>query len=98
MTAPRAEPHELSTADLSRVIEMAWDDRAPFDVIKAQFGLSEPAVIALMRLQLKGSSFRMWRKRVRGRVAKHTVIQRAGRLDSRHGATPATSATDDSVS
>jgi len=50
---------------------MAWEDRTPFEAIKAQFGLSEPQVIQLMRKEMKASSFRMWRKRVSGRKTKH---------------------------
>jgi len=49
--------HTLSTEDLSRVIEMAWEDRTPFDAIEKSFGLSESAVIALMRKSLKRASF-----------------------------------------
>lgn len=65
----------LEAADVSRVIEMAWEDRTPFEAIKTQFGLDEAAVIALMRQQLKRGSFRLWRDRVRGRRTKH-----AGRI------------------
>lgn len=50
---------------------MAWDDETSFDAIQAQTGLSEPEVIALMRTEMKPSSFRMWRKRVSGRGTKH---------------------------
>lgn len=62
---------ELSSADRDRVIEMAWEDRTPFDAIERQFGLQEKDVIALMRREMKPSSFRMWRKRVSGRSTKH---------------------------
>ena len=51
--------HVLDAADVSRVIEMAWEDRTPFKAIKTQFGLDEAAVIALMRQQLKPGSFRL---------------------------------------
>jgi len=54
-----------------RIIEMAWEDRTPFEAIFWQFGLSEKEVIELMRAELKPSSFRMWRKRVQGRATKH---------------------------
>ena len=57
--------------DVSRIIEMAWEDRTPFEAIKTQFGLSEPQVIKLMRKEMKASSFRMWRERVSGRKTKH---------------------------
>lgn len=63
----------LSEGDCSRIVEMAWQDRIPFEAIKAQFGLNESAVIGLMRQQMKPSSFRMWRKRMTGRTTKHAV-------------------------
>jgi len=62
---------ELSTADLSRIIEMAWEDRTPFDAIAASYGLSESETIRLMRSSLKRSSFLRWRARVSGRKTKH---------------------------
>ena len=59
-----------------RIIEMAWEDRTPFDAIKAQFGYSEAQVIALMRKQLKRSSFNLWRKRVNSGVSiKHQKLR-----------------------
>ena len=63
----------LSQPDLDRVVEMAWEDRTPFDAIQAQFGLSEQQVIDLMRQEMKPSSFRMWRARVQGRKTKHAA-------------------------
>ncbi len=68
-------PGELSDSDISRLIEMAWEDRSPFESIKHVFALSEPQVIELMRSQLKLSSFKMWRKRVTGRVTKHLALR-----------------------
>ena len=62
----------LDICQIDRVIEMAWEDRTPFEAIKFQFGLSESEVIILMRNNLKDSSFKMWRKRVNSRVSiKH---------------------------
>lgn len=61
----------MTPADISEIIEMAWLDDISFDAIEAQTGLSEPEVIAIMRREMKPSSFRMWRKRVSGRKAKH---------------------------
>ena len=61
----------LNQADLSRLIEMAWEDHTPFEAIEQIYGLSESQVIVLMRQSMKPSSFRMWRKRVTGRVSKH---------------------------
>jgi uncharacterized protein (TIGR03643 family) len=62
---------ELDAATIDRVIEMAWEDRTTFEAIERQFELSEAQVIALMRREMKASSFRMWRKRVSGRTTKH---------------------------
>jgi uncharacterized protein (TIGR03643 family) len=62
---------ELERDEIDRMIEMAWEDRTPFDAIEAQFGLSEKQVIALMRREMQASSFRMWRERVAGRKTKH---------------------------
>ena len=61
----------LSGRDIDRVIEMAWEDRTPFEAIKYQFGLKEQHVIELMRREMKPSSWRMWRERVQGRTSKH---------------------------
>ena len=63
----------LSVADIDRIIEMAWEDRTPFDAIKAQFGLAEADVIQLMRREMQEHSFKRWRKRVQGRATKHAV-------------------------
>ena len=64
---------KLEAGDISRVIEMAWEDRTPFEAIATQYGLSEAEVIRLMRKNMKASSFRMWRERVSGRKTKHTA-------------------------
>lgn len=61
----------LDPETIDRIIEMAWEDRTPFEAIYLQFGLREAEVIALMRSQMQRSSFRMWRKRVAGRKTKH---------------------------
>ncbi len=61
----------LSGLDIDRVIEMAWEDRTPFEAIEKQFGLREPAVTEIMRKYMVESSFRLWRKRMKGRKAKH---------------------------
>ncbi|MEL7269126.1 MAG: TIGR03643 family protein [Bacteroidota bacterium] len=57
--------------ELDRIIEMAWEDRTPFEAITYQFGISEQETIEIMRREMKPSSFRMWRKRVQGRNTKH---------------------------
>ena len=62
---------DLTQRHIDRVIEMAWEDRTPFEAIKFQFNLKEQEVITLMRRELKPSSFRLWRKRVQGRATKH---------------------------
>ncbi|MBV0934856.1 TIGR03643 family protein [Marinobacterium weihaiense] len=67
----------LSSEDHSRIIEMAWEDRTPFEAIEHCYGLSEVGVIRLMRRSLKSSSFRMWRKRVSGRRNKHLQLRPA---------------------
>ena len=63
----------MEQTNIDRIIEMAWEDRTPFEAIKAQFAFSEADVIALMRRELKRSSFNLWRKRVNSGVSqKHT--------------------------
>jgi uncharacterized protein (TIGR03643 family) len=65
------EKRILSITEIDRIIEMAWEDRTTFESIEHQFGLKEKEVIALMRKEMKLSSFRMWRKRTNGRATKH---------------------------
>ena len=66
---------EIDLATLDRVIQMAWEDRTPFDAIALQFGLNESNVVALMRKHMKRSSFQMWRKRMAGRSTKHGKLR-----------------------
>ncbi len=66
---------ELTEREVDRVIEMAWEDRTPFEAITFQFGLSEQETISLMRREMKPSSFRMWRQRVQGRKTKHVKLR-----------------------
>jgi len=61
----------FSKIDIDRIIEMAWEDRTPFDAIKVQFGLSENEVKELMKNELKFSSYVLWRKRVIAGNTKH---------------------------
>ena len=61
----------LSAENIDRIIEMAWEDRTPFDAIKEQFDVNESDVILLMRTNMQRSSFKMWRERVSGRKTKH---------------------------
>ncbi len=65
----------LNESDISRIIEMAWEDRTPFEAIEVQFGLNESAVISLMRKEMKRSSFKMWRERMAGRSTKHAALR-----------------------
>lgn len=65
----------LSHKQIDRVIEMAWEDRTPFEAIKFQFDLTEDDVITIMRREMKSKSFAMWRKRVQGRKTKHTKLR-----------------------
>jgi uncharacterized protein (TIGR03643 family) len=65
----------LCASDLSRIVEMAWEDRTPFEAVLAQFGLNEAAVIKLLRAQLKPASFKLWRQRMRGRATKHAALR-----------------------
>ena len=67
--------YALDAPAISRVIEMAWEDRTPFEAIAQQFGLNESAVIALMRANLKRASYQMWRKRVTARATKHAALR-----------------------
>ena len=67
----------LDSKSLDRIIEMAWEDRTPFEAILFQFGLSESDVIALMRKELKRSSFNLWRKRVNSGVSQKHSKKRA---------------------
>lgn len=66
----------LNEIEIDRIIEMAWEDRTPFDAIYVQFGLPESDVIRLMRSQLKRSSFNLWRKRVNSGVSQKHRMKR----------------------
>ncbi|EGQ9108922.1 TIGR03643 family protein [Vibrio alginolyticus] len=66
---------KLTSETESRIIEMAWEDRTPFEAIEFQFGLNESDVIQFMRSRLKSSSFKLWRKRGSGRNTKHNKLR-----------------------
>jgi uncharacterized protein (TIGR03643 family) len=66
----------MDQKDIDRIIEMAWEDRTPFEAIKMQFDFSESDVIALMRKELKRSSFNLWRKRVNSGVSQKHAQKR----------------------
>ena len=65
----------LSEGDISAIIQMAWEDRTAFETIEQRMGWSEPEVIRLMRHELQPSSFRLWRKRMKGRITKHRALR-----------------------
>lgn len=65
----------LTSRDIDRIIEMAWEDRTPFEAIEIQFGLKENEVIKLMRQEMKLTSFKMWRKRMYSRKQKHGAFR-----------------------
>ena len=67
------KPDNFSILELDRIIEMAWEDRTTFDAIKFQFNLSEADVKALMKKELKFSSYKLWRKRVESCKTKHAA-------------------------
>ena len=68
--------NNLTIKDIDRIIEMAWEDRTPFEAIEFQFGLPESEVIKLMRTELKRSSFNLWRKRVHSGVSQKHLMKR----------------------
>ena len=67
-----------SLIEIDRIIEMAWEDRTPFEAIFDQFDINEKELISIMRNNLKKSSFRLWRERVNGRKTKHSVLRENG--------------------
>jgi uncharacterized protein (TIGR03643 family) len=71
------QAHDLGLFNKDRIIEMAWEDRTPFEAIYAQFGYKEADVIKLMRTELKRSSFNLWRKRVNSGVSQKHLIKRS---------------------
>ena len=67
---------ELSEIEVDRIIEMAWEDRTPFEAIELQFEISEKQIIKLMRTNLKKSSFKLWRKRVHSKISQKHLHKR----------------------
>jgi uncharacterized protein (TIGR03643 family) len=65
----------LTEAEVSRVIEMAWEDRTPFESVEMQFELNQDSMIKVMRVNLKLSSFKLWRERTHGQVTKHLKLK-----------------------
>ena len=66
---------QLLDKDIDRIIEMAWEDRTPFDAIEQQYNIKENEVRQMMRKHMKRSSFIMWRKRVKSRKTKHLSLR-----------------------
>jgi uncharacterized protein (TIGR03643 family) len=75
------EKLKLTAEDKDRIIEMAWEDRTPFEAILGQFGLSESEVIKLMRQELKRGSFDLWRKRVNQGISQKHLKKRNSEID-----------------
>lgn len=65
----------LTEKEIDRIIEMAWEYRAPFEAIHFQFDIKERDVVKLMRRHCKKTSFRLWRKRMKNRNTKHTTLR-----------------------
>ena len=65
----------LSADEIDRIVQMAWEDRTPFDAILAQFGVKESEVIALMKAEMRLSNWKKWRARVQGRATKHRALR-----------------------
>ena len=74
----------LSEKEIDRIIEMAWEDRTPFEAIEFQFSLKENDVRQIMRSNLRESSFKLWRKRVKGRKTKHEKTSESSRFKSQN--------------
>ncbi len=73
--------HQFTERELDRIIEMAWEDRTPFEAIEFQFGIPEKEVIKIMRSELKRSSFNLWRKRVNSGVSQKHLKKRNPEID-----------------
>jgi uncharacterized protein (TIGR03643 family) len=69
------EKYKLDVRAIDRIVEMAWEDRTPFDAIEFQFGLSEKEVIQLMKDQMHLRNWKKWRARVQGRATKHRKLR-----------------------
>ena len=73
--------YQFTERELDRIIEMAWEDRTPFEAIEFQFGIPEKEVIKIMRTELKRSSFNLWRKRVNSGVSQKHLKKRNPDID-----------------
>ena len=68
---------KFSMLEIDRIVEMAWEDRTPFEAIEIQFKISEKEIVKLMRTKLKKSSYNLWRKRVHSRISKKHLYKRS---------------------
>ena len=75
---------DFTDEQIDRIIQMAWEDRTPFEAIEHQFGIKENDVRKIMRKEMKKSSFLMWRERVKSRKTKHKSFSQAGRFKSKN--------------
>jgi len=77
--------YKLTERDIDRIVQMAWEDRTPFEAITEQFGLTEAEVIKLMKRQMRLRNWKKWRARVQGRKTKHRKLkkQEVGRFKSK---------------
>lgn len=75
---------DFTEEQINRIIEMAWEDRTPFEAIEFQFGIKENGVRKIMRAHMTESSFKMWRKRVKGRKTKHRNTNPSMRFKSQN--------------
>jgi uncharacterized protein (TIGR03643 family) len=69
------EKYQLTDVDLDRIVEMAWEDRTPFEAIQTQFGPTEAEVIQLMKQEMRLNNWKKWRARVQGRATKHAQLR-----------------------
>ena len=67
--------YQLTDTAVDRIVEMAWEDRTPFEAIRFQFGLSEAEVVQLMKSEMTLSNWKKWRARVHGRKTKHSALR-----------------------
>ena len=75
---------KFNETEIDRIIEMAWEDRTPFEAIQFQFGIKENDVRKIMRFNMKESSFKLWRERVKGRKTKHFKSNPSTRFKSQN--------------
>ena len=75
---------QFNDTEIDRIIEMAWEDRTPFEAIEFQFGIIENDVRKIMRSNIKESSFKLWRERVKGRKTKHSKSNPSTRFKSQN--------------